>query len=83
MWIRSYQTANEPEKVLDEFIDAPPNNDEFFDNRIIDFAVATTENAKENNRVADCLLYAGYALSAAIVGLLLILMFAILPGQLS
>jgi len=81
MWIRSYQTANEPEKVLNEFIDTPPDNEEFFDNRIIDFAVAATENAKENNRVANCLLYAGYALSAAIVGLLIILMLAILPGH--
>lgn len=55
MGIYSYEGITDPEEVIAGFGDTTPDNEDFFDDRIIDVAVATNRNSKTNDRRASLL----------------------------
>jgi len=73
--IRDYEGVADPERVLESFGEEPPSDDEFFDDRIADYAVSTNRNAAVNDRVARHLEIAGLILGAAMV--LMVIAFAV------
>ena len=67
--IREYEVPGDLQAILtDEFPDDGfPEGDEFHLNRLVDFAVATEENASVNNRKSDNLQYGLLAILAGLV----------------
>jgi hypothetical protein len=76
--VRSYEGVFDPVETIESFGDNPPTDEEFFDDRIIDFAVATKCNATLNNRVANVLQWATYFLVAAVSLQLIIFLWAVM-----
>lgn len=60
--VSTYEAAAEPRSIFASFREEPPTDEDFFDDRIVDFAVAYERNAKVNNRKARWLTIAGYCL---------------------
>jgi hypothetical protein len=65
--ISTYEAPNDPIAVINGFGSTPPTDDEFFDARIVDYAVASQQNAIVNDGKARVLAGAGYAILAGIV----------------
>jgi len=65
--VSEYEALNDPQEIIKKFGDSPPTDEDFFDDRIIDFAVAYQRNSEVNDRKADQLVVAGYAILAGIV----------------
>jgi hypothetical protein len=65
--IASFEVANNPEEIVDEFGDKPMSDEAFFDNRIADFVVASEGNCEVNDKKALQLVIAGYVLLGGIV----------------
>ena len=77
VFIRTYEGLTDPEDVVNNFGDEPPSNEEFFDDRIADYAVATTRNAAMNDRAARFLEIAVSFLAMAMLVLLIVLGMAL------
>jgi hypothetical protein len=60
--IRSYETPVNPEALLNSLPSSPPSDEDFFDDRIVDYAVATNHNSDQNDRAANALQIAGWLL---------------------
>jgi hypothetical protein len=75
MRIRTYEGASDPEEIVKGFGEKPPKDEVFFDDRIADYVVATNRNTKVNNSTAMTLQYASYSLAAAMLLLLVALVF--------
>lgn len=60
--IRDYEGITDPEQVIHSFGEKPPKNEDFFDDRIADFAVAANRNSTQNNTVAVNLFWSSWAL---------------------
>jgi hypothetical protein len=65
--IASFEIANDPKNIVDQFGDDPMSDEEFFDNRIADFVVACDRNSKVNDKKALQLMFGGYALLGGIL----------------
>jgi hypothetical protein len=50
--IRAFEGVCDPEEVIEGFGDEPPTDEDFFDDRIVDFALATNRNSVQNDRIA-------------------------------
>lgn len=72
--IRTYEGIADLNAVIMAFGTAPPKDEDFWDDRLTNLAVATTRNSAQNNRVANLLLgtswliFAGLAVQVAAVG---------------
>jgi TRAP-type C4-dicarboxylate transport system permease small subunit len=75
--IRRYEGIADPEDIVKSFGEDVPSNEQFFDDRIADYTVATNRNAAVNERTARLLSYAGILLSASMVLLLGLFGFAL------
>jgi hypothetical protein len=64
--ITRYEAASNPKKILEAFGDKPPLDDDFFDDRIIDFTYAYGVNSRINDRKATQLWLARYFLLTGI-----------------
>jgi hypothetical protein len=64
--IAAFQIPNEPTDIIEGFGDDPPTDEEFFDDRIIEYALACETNSSVNDRKADMLQYARYLLLGGI-----------------
>jgi hypothetical protein len=64
--IRAYEGIADPEEIIDNFGDFAPTDADFFDDRIIDLAVATNLNFDQNERTANFLSWASVFLFIAI-----------------
>lgn len=64
--IAAYRIPNEPTDIIEGFGDDPPTDDDFFDDRIIEYAVACEKNSPINDGKADMLHYARYLLLGGI-----------------
>ena len=64
--ISIYEAIAEPADVIASYEDNPPTDDDFFDDRIADYAVAYEKNSLVNDRKANELLVARYFLLAGI-----------------
>ena len=67
--VSEYEGLNDPEQILNEEFknNATPTDDDFFESRIADYAVAYTRNSAVNDSKANLVSYAGYLLLAGIV----------------
>jgi hypothetical protein len=65
--IAAYEALNDPDDIIDQFGSAPLSDEEFFDNRIADYAVATERNRLVNDKKAKWLQYATYCLGLGIL----------------
>ena len=69
--IRVYEAIADPGEIIESFGKAEPKNQDFFDDRIADLAVATKRNAGVNGKVARVLEYAGLCIALAMLALLI------------
>lgn len=60
--VQKYQAVKNPKKILERLGDAPPTDDDFLDDRIVDLADAWTWNSSVNEGKAKILHWAGFAL---------------------
>jgi hypothetical protein len=72
--VRLFEGVADPEEIIRKLGDNPPTDDDFRDDRIADFAVATNKNYAQNNRIAKSLSWASVLiLSAGMIQFLLFL----------
>jgi hypothetical protein len=64
--ISEYEALNDPQEIIAGFGTSPPEDEDFFDDRIVDFAVAYQRNSDVNDRKATQLTWAGFLLLAGI-----------------
>lgn len=66
--LADFEGVNDPEKVVGQYDDTEDMPDQqFFDKRIADFAIATNRNSRVNDKRAKSLLLASYCLAASIL----------------
>ena len=65
--VYSYEGICDLEEVIDTFGDEPPEDGGFLDDRIVDLAVACNRNSELNDKRADLLQWASYAMLIGIV----------------
>lgn len=77
--VRRYEGAVDAQGLLDQFIasNRPPTNEDFFDGRIVDYAVAAEVNSRINNQTGALLTAAGLVLAAALLGLIVMFCMAL------
>jgi hypothetical protein len=56
--IHVFEGVCDPEEVIHSFGESPPSDEDFLDDRIVDLAVATNRNSRQNERVAGFLQWA-------------------------
>jgi hypothetical protein len=64
--MEDYEAINDPEKIIESFDEDRPDNESFFDDRIVDLAVACNKNSKVNDKKARRLEFAGICLLVGI-----------------
>lgn len=79
--IHNYEGVCDPEEIIANFGNSPPSDDDFLDDRIIDLAVATNRNSRQNNRVATTLQWAAYSILVAVILQLVVFAFAVSHGR--
>ena len=77
--IRTYEGLADPEEIIKKFSASPVADEDFLDDRLVDFAVATNHDSKVNDRTAMFLSAAGILLSAAMVVIVLMIGAALRP----
>jgi len=76
MQVRKYERIADPDELLDEFEAEDDLFDEqFFEDRIIDYSVATQRNAAANNRVALRLAVSAFSILAGVAGQILLFVY--------
>jgi hypothetical protein len=60
--VSDYEAINDPRDIIAGFGDTPPEDEDFFDDRIIDFTVAYERNSAVNDTKATKLTWAGHLL---------------------
>jgi hypothetical protein len=75
--IRDYEAICDPEEVIEAFGESQPSDEEFLDDRIIDLAVATNRNSRQNNRVAGLLQWAARVICCCVALQAVLLLVAI------
>lgn len=58
--VASYERPSDPYRIIHNFADDPPEDDQFFDDRIVDLTVAANRNALVNDKKARYLSASGY-----------------------
>ncbi len=58
--VANYQGLTNLRRIIENFGDQPPTDDDFFDDRIVDYAVACQRNLTVNNQKARFLSASGY-----------------------
>lgn len=76
--IRKYEAITDPEELIASLGLNPPRDDEFFDDRIVDMAVATNRNSRQNDRAANALQAAGLLMAAGVVLHVVVFVIALL-----
>lgn len=78
MGIRKYEGVFDPEAEIKSFGEKQPTDEDFFDKRIVDLAVATSRNSDVNNRIASYLQWCGILVFIAVCLQLVVFGIAIL-----
>jgi len=65
--IHDYEGVFDPEGVIKSFGKAPPQDNDFLDDRIVDLAVATNRNSTQNDKVAGFLRWAARIILLAVL----------------
>ena len=74
--IRAFEALTDPERIIEDWEEDGPSNEEFFEDRIADYAVAASRNLRVNNRIAATLAVAAWLLVLAMMVLVGIFTFA-------
>lgn len=74
--IRAYEAVNDAEAIVNGFDGDGPSDEEFFEDRIADYAVAAARNLKANNETAGLLSWGSWLLVAAMMNLIVIFLTA-------
>jgi hypothetical protein len=64
--VTKYEIPSDPKEIINNYKTSPPSDDDFFDDRIIDYVVASQRNAAINDRKARLLIWAGYCVLVGI-----------------
>jgi hypothetical protein len=64
--VSEYEALNDPEEIIHNFGTTPPEDQDFFDDRIVDYAVAYKRNSEVNDRKAFQLTLAGHLILVGI-----------------
>lgn len=65
--IYKYEYLNDPEELIKKFGNHAPSNEEFFDDRIVDLAVATNRNKNQNDKRSIFLKYSMYTMVGGVL----------------
>ncbi|MDE3819714.1 hypothetical protein [Sinorhizobium meliloti] len=65
--IAPYEALTDPDEIIAKLGSTPPTNEEFFDARIIDYTAAYQRNSAVNDRKAEWMSLARYALLLGVV----------------
>ncbi len=76
--IANYEAITEPKDIFEGFGDNPPDDAEFFDDRIVDYSVAYEKNSAVNDKKAVYLHGARYLLLGGIVAHAMYIMLHVL-----
>ena len=76
--IREYEAITDPEELIASLGKQPPTDDDFFDDRIVDMAVATNRNSGQNDRAANALQVAGWLMAVGVVLHVIVFVIALL-----
>jgi hypothetical protein len=79
--IREYEGICDPEEVIQNFGKDRPSDEDFLDDRIVDLAVATNRNSKQNDRVAALLQWAARLIALAVLLQVLVFSIALLHSR--
>ncbi|MDX2044952.1 MAG: hypothetical protein SF097_27320 [Acidobacteriota bacterium] len=66
--IFKYEYPSDPQRIIESFKDVPPTDDDFRDERIIDFTVATKRNFSQNEMRARLLRLSSFMLLLGALG---------------
>jgi hypothetical protein len=80
MTIAHYDRVADPEQIIRNFGDDPPLDEDFLDDRIVDYSVATNVNFDVNNKTAIYLQIAGWAVVASTIMEIGVLIWAVATG---
>ena len=64
--ISAFEAPTVPSDIFESYGDDPPTDEDFFDDRIVDYSVACERNSSVNDGKANLLLFARYLLLAGI-----------------
>ena len=79
MRIRTYEAPFDPEQIIKSFGKSPPKDDNFLDQRLVDYTVAINRNRAVNNHVANLLSGSSWLLFAGISLQLVTFIMALQP----
>jgi len=68
--VRQFEAVNDGVDIVNGYGDSEPEDEEFFDARVVDYAVASSRNRKFNNETAILLAWASWFI---IAGMLVVL----------
>jgi len=64
--VRTFKYPADPEVIIRDFGPKPPTDEDFCDNRIIDYTVTTKHNNRQNERIARLLFFAASTIACAL-----------------
>ena len=73
--INVYEAVNDGSSLIDSYVGDGPTDEEFFEDRIADYAVASSRNRNVNNTTASVLAWAGWLLISGMILLLILVTF--------
>lgn len=79
--IRSFEAPNDGAQLIMEYGENWPTQEQFYEDRVADFAYASSTNRSLNNQTANLLSWSSLFLAGGIVYLLGIVLFAIWRSQ--
>jgi len=69
MQVRKYEGISDPDEILNAFDEeGVPSDDDFYDDRVVDYSVAIAKNSGVNNRVAGWLSVSGFSILLGVAG---------------
>lgn len=74
--IRTFEAVNDGVDIIEGYREELPTDEEFFEDRIADYAYASSTNRRVNDRVATTLAWAGWLLVAGMLFLLVLIILA-------
>ena len=78
--IRAYEAVNDGIAIIEAYEEPGPTDNIFFEDRIVDYAVASSRNREHNNRTARLLWWASWLLTAGMICMLCVTLVAVRRG---
>jgi hypothetical protein len=75
--IREFEAVNDGVRIIEEATDDGPTDEQFFEDRIVDYAFASSRNRQINNETSSALARAAWLLIAGMIFLVVIAILAL------